>query len=199
MQQTTIAGLNEDEIWQKINAEFLINPDPLQYSVMIQQGNKQVVLDIDIDLGGGFESGFETTTLAAELANPTDFRFGLHQQHFSDEIGKFFGMEDVEIGFPEFDKKLIVKTNDRLKVREIFSDESVRKVFERLEDFTFGITHHKAENEKKARFLELEIESGITDPKKLREIYHAFFSVLVLVEKEDKSLPVDSETSINPF
>lgn len=112
-----ISGRTEDEVWQQINSWFLANPDPLEYTAIIEQEKRKVVLDIDIDLGGGFESGFETTTLSAELKTASNFRFAVHEQHFSDEIGKFFGMEDVEIGYNEFDKKLIVKTNDPIRVK----------------------------------------------------------------------------------
>lgn len=184
MDQQYITGRTEDEVWKQINAGFPLNPAPLDYTAVIDLGNRKIVLDIDIDQGGGFEGGYETTMLSAELHTSPAFRFAIHPEHFTDEIGKFFGMEDVEIGFPEFDGKMIVKTNDRLRVREIFSDESVRKVFETLNDFTFGIRHHKADDAKKAPFLELLIYTGITSPGKLREIYHAFFSVLVLVDKE---------------
>ncbi|WP_018615445.1 hypothetical protein [Segetibacter koreensis] len=184
MEQQIITGKTEEEIWQKINAQFLANPDPLEYSAVIEQGKRKVVLDIDIDLGGGFESGFESTTLTAALLTIPVFRFAIHEKHFTDEIGKFFGMEDVEIGFAEFDEKLIIKTNDRLRVKEIFSDELVRKIFESLSDFTFGITYHNRDNETNVPFLELYVEHGITDPIKLREIYHAFISVLMLLDTE---------------
>ncbi len=184
-QENIISGRTEEEVWKQINAQFLANPDPLEYSVLIVQETRKVVLDIDIDLGGGFESGYETTSFTAELFTAPAFRFAIHEQHFTDEIGKFFGMEDVEIGFSEFDKKLIVKTNDRLRIREIFSEESLRKVVESLNDFTFGITYRKDKSsERNHLFLELQIESGITNPKQLREIYHAFFSVLILVDEE---------------
>jgi hypothetical protein len=183
----TISGRNEEEIWQQINAHFVANPDPLEYTAVITQEKWKIILAIDIDLGGGFESGYESTTITAELLSAPDFRFALHRQNFTDEIGKFFGMEDVEIGFSEFDKKLIVKTNDKLRIRKVFSDEAVRKSFESLSDFTFGITNKdNGQHDRNTPFLELVIESGITDPKRLRELYHAFFSVLVSLDSEIK-------------
>ena len=93
-----IKGSGEDEIWQQINDQFLQNSDPLEYTAIIEQENRKVILDIDIDLGGGFESGYETTSLTAPLHHTTDFKFAIHEEHFTDEIGKFFGMQDVVIG-----------------------------------------------------------------------------------------------------
>ena len=184
-QENIISGRTEEEVWQHINAQFLTNPDPLEYRAVIVQEQRKIVLEIDIDLGGGFESGYETTTLTAELHTTPAFQFAIHDQGFTDEIGKFFGMEDVEIGFTEFDKKLIVKTNNKPRVREIFSDESVRKVFESLNDFTFGITYNdNGGSARNAPLLEFQIETGITNTKRLREIYHAFVSILILVDNK---------------
>lgn len=179
-----IKGNNEDEVWQQINEQFAQNPDPLEYTAVIEQAGRKVLLDIDIDLGGGFESGYETTSLTAPLHALTDFRFAIHEEHFTDEIGKFFGMQDVVLGYEEFDKKLIVKTNDERKAREIFADASIRAVFQSLENFTFGITtHHSKDSTAKDPFLELVIETGITDPNQLRAIYRAYYSVLEAVDK----------------
>lgn len=182
--ENLIKGNSEDEIWQQITEEFNQNPDPLEFTAVIQHQGHRIILDIDIDLGGGFESGYETTTLTAPLATLTDFRFAIHEEHFTDEIGKFFGMQDVVLGYKEFDEKLVVRTNDETKVKEIFADESVRAVFQSLENFSFGIhTHHPAHSTQKEPFLELIIETGITDINKLQTIYRAFFSVLTALGK----------------
>jgi hypothetical protein len=179
-----IKGASEEGIWQHINSQFLLNPDPLEYTAVIEQGNHRIILNIDIDLGGGFESGYETTSFTAHLHTRSPFRFAIHEEHFTDEIGKFFGMQDVVVGYEEFDKKLIIKTNDANKLKEVFADASVRAAILDLNNFTFGITtHHSSGNATKEPFLELTIETGITDVSKLRTIYKAYFTVLTAIEK----------------
>lgn len=172
----TYIGTTEDEIWQQIAAD--INDDTLEYRALIQQNDKQITLDIDIDLGGGFEGGYATTSYSAPLAGH-HFKFAVHEEHFTDEIGKFFGMQDIEIGYPELDHHLVIKTNDEAKVKTLFADPKVREVFTSLTDFDFGIHLHDIEhsNEKQA-FLELNIEDGITDIATLKELYHVFYMVL---------------------
>ncbi len=102
-----------------------------------------------------------------------------------DEIGKFFGMEDIETGYPEFDKKVIVKTNDASRLKSLFSEKNTRMPFIDLSDFTFHITqHHIDETHKKADFLELSIEEAITDIPRLKLIYNAFSKVLDAIEPE---------------
>ncbi|MDQ6812157.1 MAG: hypothetical protein M3040_00225 [Bacteroidota bacterium] len=179
-----IKGGTEEEIWQQIEEQFIQNPAPLEYTAVIEQEGHRIILNIDIDLGGGFESGYETTSITAPLQSPTDFRFAIHEEHFTDEIGKFFGMQDVIIGYEKFDKKLVVKTNDELKVRGLFSDESVRAVFQVLENFSLGITtHHTSDSTQKDPYLECNIETGITDVNKLHLIYKAFYTVLCTLNK----------------
>jgi hypothetical protein len=182
-QGNLIKGTTENEIWQQIAAQLAQTPDPLEYSAVIEQQGHRIILDIDIDLGGGFESGYETTSFTAPLPVDHGFRFAIHEQDFTDGIGKFFGMQDILIGYPEFDKKLIVKTNDPHRVKTVFADAPVRSVIQRLENFTFSITTTAAPADSEERLLlELVIERGITKADELRPIYTAFHAVLAALE-----------------
>lgn len=170
-----------DEVWPQITKDLKENE--FTYSVIISVGGKKIFLDIDVDPGGGFEGGYQTTTLRSKLEHAGEFRFALHHQGLLDEIGKFFGMEDIETGYPEFDKKVIVKTNDTSRLQSLFSEKNTRLAFENLTGFTFHITqHHLDETNKKDNFLEFNIEEAITDVSRLKLIYNAFSSVLDSIE-----------------
>ncbi len=183
IEERVISGPDEESIWQQVNADLLNEPDLLQYHVVLRQGDRRVLLDIDIDLGGGFEGGYASTTFSSYLYSRDNFRFAIHNEGFIDEIGKFFGMQDVVLGFDEFDKKFIVKTNDEAKVSLLFSDADVRKTLQELPGLTFGIVQYLLkEEEGKVPFLELRIEEGLTDAVQLRNVYHAFFSVLMKLD-----------------
>ena len=181
-----IKGNTEDEIWQQITADLSNQTEILEYEALIDQGDKQIVLDIDIDLGGGFESGYESTMLRAPLHIDQDFRFAVHDEGFIDEVGKFFGMQDVETGYEEFDKATLIKSNDEEKVKALFADASVRRVMQSLDDYTFGIIMHHTNHDEKGPFLELYINTAITDAADLRQIYHAFYTVLNLLDYNTK-------------
>lgn len=168
----------EKEIWEKISSDFQQNPDLLQYSSIIIYDNTSILLDIDIDPGGGFESGFETTTFMSKLPANYPFRFAIHHQTFIDEIGKFLGMQDVRVGIEEFDKKFIVKTNDEQKVRNIFTDADISNILLSLGDCTLGITSHSTGEEEKIPFLEYQTERGLFDVLELQKIYSVFYRVL---------------------
>lgn len=172
-------GQDEDEIWQQIEAELARMPDLLSYHAIIQQQEKTLALKIDIDPGGGFESGFATTTFSAPIIHHDGFQFALHREHFIDEIGKFFGMQDIEIGASDFDANIVVKATDEMRVRSLFADATRREILLGLGDFYFGmITPRDGNVAGSTTTLELMIEEGITKPSRLRVLYHFFFTTL---------------------
>jgi hypothetical protein len=176
-----ITGHSVDQVWAQVHSDLTQSPDLLQYRAVIEQQNRSILLDIDIDLGGGFEGGFATTILSARFPNPDGFRFALHEESFFDDLGKFFGMQDVEIGYPEFDARIIVKTNDEARVRTMLKDNQTRTVLQTLKDFTFEIVLADGDAVGEDATLELIIEEGITDPVRLKEIYRVFFGILALI------------------
>ena len=93
---------------------------PFQHSLTLQQGEGQVLLEIDIDPGGGFESGYATTRFSAPVQLATDFAFTIHPEGFLADFAKLFGLQDEVIGYPEFDKKVIIKTNEQRKGNTYF-------------------------------------------------------------------------------
>lgn len=181
--QKIIYGENAEQVFEQVNADFDSDPDMLDYDVLIEQGGRKIILEIDIDPGGGFESGIQTTTISAHLKTTPGFGFAIHHEDILDEIGKFFGMQDVITGYTEFDKKVVVKTDDEERVKSLFDSAGVRSVFGSLTGFTFGIGRHHTDHEKKAAFLEFNIDRAIMDAVELKAIYSAFFQVLVSIDQ----------------
>lgn len=177
-----ISGNTPGEIWNQIAEDLRANE--FSYAAVIDYQDTKIIFNIEIDPGGGFEGGYQTTMLRGELQHAGDFKFAIHHQGLLDEIGKFFGMQDIETGYPEFDKKVIVKSNDEEKVKSIFAEAQARSVFKEMNDFIFHIAkHHVDENEKEASFLELTIEEAIVDTARLVSLFNAFYNVLSAIEK----------------
>ena len=177
-----IVGNTTDELWQQVSAD-LADDETFEYNVLLVKGGTPVELVIDIDLGGGFEGGSAYVSFTAAVSPAHDFRFALHHEDWIDRAGKLLGLEDVEIGYPEFDAALIIKTDDKDRTQQIFSDASTRATFQSLRLFTLHLTHHHVSGEKgKQPLLELIIEEDINDPEKLRVLYDAFCNVLDRIE-----------------
>ena len=179
-----IVGKTTDEIWQQVSAD-LADDETFEYAAVLAQGDRKVELVIDIDLGGGFESGSAYVSFSAPVSAAHDFRFALHHQSWIDTAGKLFGLEDVVIGYPEFDDAMVIKTDNREKTHQLFADATVRETFQSLLLFTLHLTHQHVEGKKdKEPLLELVIEEDINDPARLRKIYEAFCSVLSGIEAD---------------
>jgi hypothetical protein len=172
-----ISGSTAEEIGkqlaQDIQGEELIG----YHAVLRQDGLPDILLDIEVDLGGGFEGGYEWTRLSAPVQVRDDFRFALHHESFLDKAGKLLGLEDKVIGYADFDKEFIIKTSDEAKVKTVFEDTSVRSFFQSLEAFNLHIVHAEG-----AARLELEMERAITDAAALQATYQAFTSVLMKLQ-----------------
>ncbi|MGV3509535.1 MAG: hypothetical protein ACO1N7_09620 [Sphingobacteriaceae bacterium] len=183
-----ISGNTSSEVWRQIEEDFNDNPELFEYSIVIEQQGRSVGMDIDIDLGGGFEGGYALTRFMSNLRSFDDFRFSLHKQDIIDDVAKFFGMQDVVVGYPEFDKHIVVKSNKEDRIKDILSDAVVRENLLTLPEFNFHIRHHhSAHTEVESAFLELRIDDGITEPIRLREIYNMFIVVLDKVELDSSS------------
>jgi hypothetical protein len=178
-----ISGTSLDEVWKQIDEDFSQYQEVYEYNAIIEQQGRSVTLDIDIDLGGGFEGGYALTRFMSPLKSFDDFRFSLHRQDLLDGIGKLFGIEDIKIGSPEFDKNIVVKSNHPDRIKDILSSAQIRDVIQSLPNFEFHIGHHHSSHtEVESAFLELRIDEGITDTAVLRLIYSAFILVLEKVD-----------------
>jgi hypothetical protein len=172
-----IAGATEEEIAQQLTADLTVDENLVYYEAEIDQDGFKTLLIIDIDLGGGFESGYATTSFTSPVPVPDNFKLAIHKEGFLDSAGKLFGMQDVVLGYPDFDERFIVRTNDEVKVKTLFGDEAVRTTLLSIPHLLLHIGHREIEGIKR-NLLELEIEEGITDPAALLAIYQAFFNLL---------------------
>jgi hypothetical protein len=181
MTESIIRADSMDEVTSILSQEFA--DGVFEYNAQILYKGRTALLYIDIDPGGGFESGYESTSLKCRLEHDPGFKLAIHHETLIDGIGKFFGMQDIEIGYEEFDKQVVVKSDNEKKVKELFSDPKVRKLFAGLHRYNLHIGHHPLEGEeKKSAFLEFFIEEGVTDALRLTEIFSAFYSVLEVID-----------------
>lgn len=172
-----ISGTTAQEIGSQLEAD-LFTGEVLNYAATLRLNDKDIEFYMDIDLGGGFEGGSEFMQFKAILHTENSFRFAIHDKDFTDVVGKFFGMQDIKIGYEELDRHLIIKTNEEEKVRALFADALTREVFTVLNSFDCGIhMHHKDGSNSKHPFLELNINHVINDVTSFRKVFYAFYSL----------------------
>ena len=92
--------------------------------------NWEIILDSYTVSDG--ETSTTYTRMRALFNNPFGFYFKIFRRNIFTRIGKLFGMKDIEIGDPDFDRDFIIKGNDRGKVGALLADFRLKKIMNQL-------------------------------------------------------------------
>lgn len=170
-----ITAENQSNIWLGIEQEFKDQGPIAAFHYEFEREQRRVLLDID--------GNKQFTTYSSIIYNRNDFRFAIYPQGVIEEVGKFFGMQDVILGYKEFDDKFIIKTNYETKVQQLFADEKVRNLLTSIPELCLEIVEYLTENEEgKVPFLELKVNGYINETQVLRELMDVFYDVLIKVD-----------------
>jgi len=177
-----ITGESENEIWKTI-AEQLNTTEGKKkyYTAQFPTEKHSVTIHVDVDHDSSEDEEGPITSFTARLSDQTSFRFRVEKQNLKHSIGKLFGMQDVIVGHPEFDKKFLIQSNDETKVKELFSNAEVSAALLKQ-----PVTHCEIRENRiganRETVLDLEIEGGLTDPDELENIYQPFKTILTYLD-----------------
>jgi hypothetical protein len=177
MDRRIISGQSELDVWQHVTADFAAGI-PHDYHVELQYDNRKIKLNVVSSPGGNEEGGYEYTSIKSHVDATNDFEFLIQPEDFLNRIGKFFGGQDVVLGYPEFDKNVLVKTNNPERLKSLFSDEDARQTFIALSGYSFGVT--SKDDDKKVLELHIQRIIAIED---LKHAFDAFIKALDLLNK----------------
>jgi len=126
-------GPSKEEIWKQFADEIggrFIGSTWQGDKVEAKHGEWIVTLDWYTVYGGGrFGGGSVTfTRMRAPYINPDGFRFLVYPSNIIAEAAKCFGLQDITVGYPEFDKAFIIKGNDEQKLKRLFANPRIREL-----------------------------------------------------------------------
>src|SRR5262249_50300071 len=55
-------------------------------------------------------------------------QFTIYPKGVLSDLGKFFGMQDIEIGHSHFDEQMIIQGNDQERIRKLFANTEMRDI-----------------------------------------------------------------------
>ncbi len=134
-------GPSKKEVWRQLSHEidgrFVEGRFLKTDKVHAEHGEWTVTLDSYAVSTGKTTIVF--TRMRAPYVNPDGFRFTIYRKGIFSGIGKFMGMQDVEIGDPAFDEDFIIKGNDESKLRALFANPKIRELMARQKDIQLSV------------------------------------------------------------
>src|SRR5436190_1431673 len=116
------------QLSEEIGAEFVEGGFWKRNKVRVHAKPWTITLDTCTDSSG--ESSTTYTRLRAPYVNAEGFRFTIYRRGFFSDLGKLLGMQDIEVGDPEFDEAFIIKGNDEDRVRVLFSNSKIQQMIQ---------------------------------------------------------------------
>lgn len=177
-------GPSKNEVWrqlsQEIGAEFIEGGFWKGNKVQVQVKPWTITLDIYTESTG--ETHVTYTRMRAPYVNPEGFRFTVYRKGIFSELGKLLGMQDIEVGDPDFDEAFIIKGSDEFRVRDLFANRQIRQMIQdqpkiRLDvkdsEGWFGPTFPEDVDE-----LRFQVVGVIKDKERLKGLFNLFAAVL---------------------
>ncbi len=123
-------GPSRGDIWRQLSGE--IGGEFVEGSLLKASKVKARIKDWTVTLDTytvrSNKSSTTYTRMRAPYINPDNFRFTIYRRSVFSNMGKFFGMQDVEIGDREFDEAFIIKSNNEDQVRRLFQIAKLREL-----------------------------------------------------------------------
>ena len=129
----SIFGPSKDEIWSQIatdiGGEFTKRKGG-KGVLLYRHGEWQILLSTYTVRTSG-DSSTTDTQMRARFINKGGLYFRIYREGFFSSIGKFFGMQDIKIGDPFFDKQFVIKGNNPEKIKQLLADSRVKELCQR--------------------------------------------------------------------
>ena len=177
-------GPSKKEIWRQLSeqmhATFVDGGTWKSDRVEATHGQWTVTLDTYTVVAGKVVVVF--TRMRAPYVNPDGFRFTIYRKSIFTGIGKLLGMQDVEVGYEEFDRDFVIKGTDESKLRQLFASVRIRELIATQKDIKFSVSDD--EGWFGARFpegvdeLTFIVAGVIKDTERLRRLFDLFAETL---------------------
>lgn len=191
-------GPGTEEIWgqlcKEIGGELDRNGRWKGLKVKLHVEPWTIVLD-NYTVSDG-ETSTTYTRLRVPFVNPAGFRFQVYRKGPLSGLAKILGMQDIEVGDPEFDEAFIIKSNDEGTVRELLADASIRQKIQALPRFQleikdnegwFGTTFPEYADE--LLCLEHGVINDVTHLKSLFELFAGLLEQLCRIRATTRQDP----------
>ncbi len=160
------------------------------YKVLVYVKPWTITLDT-YETGGEYSMIY--TRMCAPYVSEDGFEFNIYFQDIFRTLGKLalsklISFQDIEVGYPEFDREFIIKANEKSKAQELFENAKIRHLIQSLMTDRMYFKAEKPENESWAlRYTEM---STVTDVERLKSILELLTETLNQMRKIGSASPM---------
>ncbi len=177
-------GPSKAETWRQLSEEMGARYEEAGFAkadrVVASHGDWSVTLDTFTVSAG--KTTVTYTRIRAPYVNPDGFRFSVSRKGFFSGVGKMLGMQDIEVGQPEFDRDFIIKGTDTSRLRTLFANASVRRLIEAQPQIKFEVKDDEGYFGTKfpegVDELYFVVVGVIKDPDRLYQLFELFAETL---------------------
>ncbi|MBF4516264.1 hypothetical protein IRZ71_07920 [Flavobacterium sp. ANB] len=175
---------NKINIWQEFaketNSAFKVGYSWISDSTEINYKDWKIIFDNYTVWSGKYSK--EMTRVIVPITLKDNFRFEIFNEGFVRNIEKLFGAQDVEIGYPDFDKAFIIKSNNELKIKTLLRNKEIRNLILSQKEVNIQISNQKGIWEEKLPDNEYElsyfIDGEIHNMQTLKSLLEMFKLIL---------------------
>ena len=193
-------GPSKEEIWRQLAEEiggafsergFLRG----KTAVQAKTGDWIITLDAveDDDLNA-------VTRLRAPYVNPEGFTFEIHRAGIFSRLETALGWQDIEVGYPRFDRDFVIKGNSPARVRGLFANDRIRSLISLQPKILLSVKRHDGWFSKFPEGVhELYFKSAgvLKDLEQLRGLFDLFTEVLHQVCHDGRAYEDDVQIHID--
>ena len=177
-------GPSKKEVWaqmaQEVNGEYI--DEGFWRGGRVEVVYKNWVLNLDNYTVHTGKSSVTFTRMRAPFINKDGLSFRIYYRGIFSDIGKLFGMQDIEIGIEEFDKIFIVQGNNEDRIVRLFSSFKIREMLSRQQALMLQVVNEKGRFKPKSpegkSALSFEVVGVIKDVERLKNLVELFKCVL---------------------
>lgn len=198
----SIFGPSKDEIWSQIagdiGGEFIDGGFWGKDVLVYKHGEWQILLDTYTVSSGNSSTTY--TRMRAPFVNKDGLYFKIYREGVFSSIGKFFGMQDMEIGDPFFDDQFVIKGNSPEKIRLLLADARIKELIKqqprihfeiRDDEGYFGAAFPEGTDE-----LYFRTVGVIKDTALLKSLFELFSATLVRLVQIDSAYENDPQVKL---
>lgn len=137
-----------EDIWGQVTDADRI-PDEEQVAegfwkhdvVRVEAGEWVVTFDQGITRAQNSSYDQKYTRIRAPYANRDGFRFCIYRDSHGllSNLGRLLGMQDIEVGYSDFDADFIIKGNDEAQLRALFANAKLRHLVSAQQSFRLQV------------------------------------------------------------